>query len=90
MNELIEKLGSAQIEYLNALARKSGEATYRERLKNILFNNCAAIIEELNKAAGQATEVEQLRDDVESLEAALAEADEENKKLRKPAKTKGA
>ena len=47
MNELIEKLGSAQIEYLNALARKSGEATYRERLKNILFNNCAAIIEEL-------------------------------------------
>lgn len=81
MKELLNKLESAQIDYLGAVARQSGVPSAREKLKNILFNNCKAIVETLRAFADGKKEADDLREDLAVMEAALADADEENKRL---------
>ena len=79
---MIEKLRAAEAEYKYAMARGSGIAMAKERMKNLLFN----YFDQLLQAA---IENEALREEVESLDAALKEADDELKKLKKPKRAEG-
>lgn len=65
-------LAQAKMEYTSALARMGGVSVAKERLKNVLFNH----FEELIDAA---LENISLREEVDALDAALKEADEELK-----------
>jgi len=78
----IEQIESAQIDYLAALSRGSGAAGARDRLKNVLFTFCGEIMEALRRTAELEAKAAGLSEDIVSLEAALAEADEEVARLR--------
>lgn len=81
--ELLDKLESAQIGYLNALARHSGQLTARDTLKNVLFNNCESIVEAVRRVAQLEKANAKLAADLDSLDAALAEADAEAVDLKR-------
>lgn len=79
----IEQIESAQIDYLAALSRGSGTAGARDRLKNILFTFCGEIMEALRRTAELEKANAKLAEDLDALDAALAEADKENVELKK-------
>ena len=79
--ELSEKLSDTKREYEAALSRGSGVAVAKEHMKNILFNNCDNIIQGLKEA-------DSLQEEVQALDAALKEADDQARKKRTSA-TKG-
>ena len=79
----IEQIESAQIDYLAALSRGSGAAGARDRLKNVLFTFCGEIMEALRRTAELEKANAKLAEDLDALDAALAEADKENVELKK-------
>ena len=82
MKEIAEKMADAQAAYMAAQARGMGIAMVKERMKNIAFN----YFDELRKAA---LENISLREEVDSLDAALADADEELRKVKEAKGPKG-
>lgn len=82
MNKIIEEMTNAKAEYVAAQTRGAGIAGAKERMKNIAFNYYDQLID-------AAKENISLREEVESLDEALANADEELKELKKPKKKAG-
>ena len=80
-NEMISELVNAK--NMLEVARTSGLGVNaaKERMKNILFNYCDDLVADAKECAS-------LREEVEALEAALEESDEENKKLRSEIQSK--
>ena len=76
MKKIIEEMTNAKAEYIAAQTRRAGIVAAKERMKNIAFN----YYDQLIKAAQENIS---LREEVDSLDAALADADEELKKLKK-------
>lgn len=83
MNELIEAMAAARSEYQSALTRGMGVVVAKERMKNIAFNHYDQLIKAL-------MENKSLNEEVDALDAALKEAEEELKTLKgkqKPTKS---
>lgn len=83
MNELIEAMSVARSEYQSALTRGMGVAVAKERMKNIAFNHYDQLIKAL-------IENKSLNEEVDALDIALKEAEEELKTLKgkqKPTKS---
>lgn len=80
---LLEELDHAKLVLRQAQARNSGVMSARDGIKNILFNNLDGIVDTLKGAEGKETEIRGLKEEVNMLNNALEEADEENNKLRK-------
>lgn len=76
MMDMIKEMMDAKMEYIAAQNRRAGVSAAKERMKNIAFN----YYDQLIKAAQENIS---LREEVDSLDAALADADEELKKLKK-------
>ena len=76
------ELSQAMIEYRSSVARNSGVAAAKDRLKNLLFNNREAILECLARFGSFQKETDILNDQILALEAALTESDAENNELR--------
>lgn len=76
MMDMIKEMMDAKMEYIAAQTRRAGIVAAKERMKNIAFN----YYDQLIKAAQENIS---LREEVDSLDAALADADEELKKLKK-------
>ena len=76
MTDIIKEMTDAKMEYIAAQNRRAGVSAAKERMKNIAFN----YYDQLIKAAQENIS---LREEVDSLDAALADADEELKKLKK-------
>jgi len=79
MKEIIEKMTNAKAEFIAAQNRGSGIAVAKERMKNIAFNYFDQLIDAAKENAS-------LREEVAALDAALADADEELKELKKSKK----
>jgi len=77
MNELIEKLERAKADVDAANANGMGRGVANDRLRNMLVSNFDAIVAGLKKVA-------ELTEEVAALDAALAQADDELRELRKP------
>lgn len=79
MNELIEAMAAARSEYQSALTRGMGVAVAKERMKNIAFNHYDQLIKAL-------MENKSLNEEVDALDVALKEAEEELKTLKEKQK----
>ena len=79
MVNYIEEIMKAKAEFVSAMGRRSGIAQAKERLMNLLFNYHEDLI-------GLAEENKRLQEEVEALDVALGEADDEIKKLRQKKK----
>lgn len=80
--EMIQNMADAKAAYISAQARGMGVVTAKERMKNIAFN----YYEQLLKAAQENIS---LREEIDALDAALADADKELKELRQIHKKSG-
>lgn len=76
----ITSLSAAKSALISAKASNAGVSVAKERMKNLLFNYYDDLIM-------SALESMNLKEEVESLEAALEESDQENAKLRKELKS---
>lgn len=74
--EMISAQSNAKQEYDHAKARSSGITLAKEKFKNLLFNYYEPIVNAV-------IENRSLHEEVESLNVALQEADDENDALRK-------
>lgn len=81
IREIVQNMADAQAAYIAAQARGMGVAVAKERMKNIAFN----YYDQLRKAAQENIS---LREEVDALDAALADADKELKELRGKKKSK--
>lgn len=79
--DIVQAMATAKAEYSAAIARGSGVAVAKERMKNIAFN----YYDQLQNAM---LENISLREEVEALDTALADADQELKELREKKKPK--
>ena len=75
----IAALFSAKNTLITAKAANAGVSLAKERMKNLLFNYCDDLV-------NTALEYGKLKEEVESLETALEESDQENAQLRKEIK----
>ena len=75
----ISSLSAAKSALISAKASNAGVSVAKERMKNLLFNYYEDLI-------ATALECANLKEEVESLEAALFESDQENAELRKEIK----
>lgn len=80
--EMIQNMADANAAYISAQARGMGVAVAKERMKNIAFN----YYEQLLKAAQENIS---LHEEIDALDAALADADKELKELRQIHKKSG-
>lgn len=81
IKDLQTSIAESQLKYTSALRRKSGIATAKDSVKNVLFNNAESIIECLG-------EVAKLREENECLQTALDDADAELNRLKKSSKAR--
>lgn len=84
MHELYTKIYQAKAALEAAKRSGNGVSGMSTRLSNLLFNH----VDEIMKALASAKKVASLERDVESLQAALDEADARAKAAGKPAKDK--
>lgn len=77
MSEIVENLTRAKREYESAMARRGGVGVAKERIRNLLFNY-------FDQLLSAYIENKSLHEEVEALDTALREADEELKKTKKP------
>lgn len=73
--EKIEAISKAKHELISAKARNSGVMAAKERMKNLLFNYCDDLV-------NLALENQRLNSEIESLNVALEEADQEYNELK--------
>lgn len=73
--EMLQSMADAQAAYISAQARGMGVALAKERMKNIAFN----YYEQLQKAAQENIS---LREEIDALDEALADADKNLEELR--------
>lgn len=82
MSELYNKLSVALSEYRNAQSRGNGISGAKLRLSNLLFNNAQEILNSMKHSEDLEREVDVLKRDIESLQAALDDADAQYKELK--------
>lgn len=84
-SEIISQINSAKNAYETSVRSGNGIRGHKEALKNILFNNYKEIfatISATSEVDALKAKIASLDRDIESLTLSLAEADEENRKLR--------
>lgn len=82
MSELYNKLSVALSEYRNAQSRGNGISGAKLRLSNLLFNNAQEILNSMKHSEDLEREADALKRDIESLQAALDDADAQYKELK--------
>lgn len=83
MKDILETIVQAKTDAEHATASGINPAKAREGLKNVLYNACEEIIKGLQ-------ENKELREEIDALDKALAEADAEIKELKAGGKKKPA
>lgn len=84
--EIYDLISGANIEYRSSVARNSGVAASRDRVKNVLFNKRDEILAVLNESSTAQRDLEFLKEQRQILEDELAAMDDENTALRKKIK----
>lgn len=92
IKELYSAVFAAKTHYDEALATKSGIRMAESALMNTMFNRASDILAVIGDANKNAEEVKRLKDDLESLEVSLDDADRRYAELKasiETAKKKG-
>lgn len=82
MSELYNDISNALEALHDAERRGNGIPGARTRLSNLLFNHVSGILESMRRAEEAEKELDMLRRDIESLQAALEDADAQYKELK--------
>ena len=82
MSGLYNDISNALEALHDAERRGNGIPGARTRLSNLLFNNVSGILESMRRAEEAEKELDMLRRDIESLQAALEDADAQYKELK--------
>lgn len=82
MSELYNDISNALEALHDAERRGNGIPGARMRLSNLLFNHVSGILENMQRVDEAEKELNMLRRDIESLQAALDDADTQYKELK--------
>lgn len=81
-------LSNLRMEYQAAVARNSGISVAKNRLMNFMFSNIGDIEQAMAAEHECQKKLDAMQQELDALNAALAEADEENDSLREQLKKK--